>query len=130
MADSRWLQSLKAGDRVAIEYGGLGPRRWNIYSVTRATKTHIEVGGAAFRKYRRKDGSAVSDSYHAGHIEEPTAELLEEMAEQQRRDHAFRVVSELSERRVWREWPTDSLDELGSLLVKLHKINSKDSEAP
>ena len=79
-----WLEKLKVGDVVVLDdTGWIGPCRMQVATVSRTTKTQVEING--LRKYRRKNGWGVGN--HRLCIVEATEELVEEIQQEHKRRH-------------------------------------------
>jgi hypothetical protein len=106
-----WLDSLKAGDEVAVR-NGYGPDNVRICKVDRTTPTLILVGPT---KYRRKDGYVMGRQglFSRLHIAPPTDDTKERAAR-------ARLVSRIAlmSKEEWRSLPLASLEAIAAIIDK------------
>ena len=111
MSENDWLWKLKVGDTVLVYRG---PGRWMaLYSkeiVLRVTKAQIILEGD--RRYWKKDGNSVGARWF---LQEPTPELLKEMADAERRRHVLVEVNKI----IWRDLDTPTLEKILELVKEV-----------
>lgn len=106
-----WLEKVKAGDPVIIDYGRQGEQ---VRNVTRTTATQIIFGdGHGAVRFRRKDGQRVGGGvWDRAHLEEPTSERLLEVQQVNQR---ARLAGALS-RFKWSDVSLATLQQITQLI--------------
>lgn len=82
MERKEWLDGLKTGDEVVMKRGGTWPTPDTIERVTHHTKTQIVLGR---RRFGRKDGMEMGQTFRQHWIEEATPERRKQMEDEHRR---------------------------------------------
>lgn len=77
MYDKEWLESLKAGDEVAVWSSRIGGNHYSIHVVDRITKTLIILKSG--NRYRRRDGYRPGDEWTRESIVPVTDEIRDKM---------------------------------------------------
>lgn len=110
-----WLQSLKAGDRVFYKSGRF-PSIPHIEPIERVTATQIIIGD---RKWRRKDGNAVGDTYNTPSQIDCVTEEREALLADHTVNNAYRAFVQRTSMPLT-EIPTDVKEQILSLVKPFH----------
>ena len=109
--NQQWLQSLKAGDEVAVYHSGFSGfyGRYEFSRVTKVSAKFLTVGAT---RYRREDGRKAGNDRYRSCVKEPTPELKAEEAKKQR----YRILIRALNETTWDCLPLPILEGVYSLL--------------